>query len=249
MERAAERVLEAIARRSWKVNSIRYADDLVVTAATQEYMIEKIIPVIKEFLAQRGLELSEEKTRIVNIEEGFDFLGQNLRKYNNRLIIKPTKEAQRSLLEKVKKIIKEHRGTDTETMIYRLNPVIRGWANYHRYVQSGKVFHTVQKLIQDALFKWARRRNGNKTPKWIRHHYWGISHDKRHFSCMVGGKTGKAKVLELVSVPDIRLARYIKIKGAADPYNPEYLEYFNMRKKWSNMRLLESNSLVAAGLL
>ena len=243
-----ENAVKAASRRRYKVNFIRYADDFVVTSADKDHLEHVIIPVITKFLAPRGLILSEEKTRIVHIDEGFDFLGQNLRKYRGQLITTPAKDKVKIFKEKVKTIIREYRGRKTEEMIRRLNPIIRGWANYHRYIQAGTTFHRLDWIFRDTLFKWAKRRHGRKTPKWIRNHYWNISRDKRHFACAVKTDDNKPKVLELLKPGDIQLARYIKIRGKANPFNPECQKYFRMRQNAANMTLIEGKGVSAVGL-
>lgn len=244
-----EKAVKAASHRREKVNFIRYADDFVVTSASKEHLENVIVPVIKKFLTPRGLTLSEEKTRIVHIDEGFDFLGQNLRKYRGQLITIPAKDKVKTFKEKVKNIIEEYRGQKTEEMIERLNPIIRGWANYHRFIQAGTEFNRLGGIIREALFTWAKRRHGRKTPKWIMNHYWNISRDKLHFSCVVKTDDNKSEVLQLLNPSDIRLARYIKVKGQADPFNPEYQEYFRYRQSAANMSLLDGRGLSAAGLL
>lgn len=123
-----------------KMNFIRYADDFIITGETPEFLRNDVLPIVKEFLKERGLELSPEKTVITHIDEGFDFLGQNVRKYNGKLLIKPSKTAIKSFLIKVRNIIKGNKGTSQELLIRKLNPVIRGWVNYHRYVVSSETF-------------------------------------------------------------------------------------------------------------
>ncbi len=243
-----EKAVKAASHRRDKVNFIRYADDFVVTSATKEHLENVITPIIKKFLIPRGLILSEEKTRIVHIDEGFDFLGQNLRKYRGKLITTPTKGKVETFKEKVKNIILAYRGRKTEEMIERLNPIIRGWANYHRYIQAGTAFNRLGLIIRNALFKWAKGRHRRKTPKWIRNHYWNISRDKGHFSCVVKTKEDKSKVLELLNPSDILLARYIKVKGKADPFSPEYQEYLQYRQSAANMTLIGKQGLSTAGL-
>ena len=184
------------------------------------------MPIVKEFLSQRGLTLSEEKTKITRIEDGFDFLGQNLRKFNNKLITKPAKSSVKSFTQKVGDIIRECRGSNATKLIDRLNPVIRGWCNYHKYVQSGRTFGTIDTNIYFLLMKWGRRKHGNKTPKWIRNHYWSNSEDCKHFSSY---NKVKHKIAELVRPIDIKLHRYYKIKGETNPFNTENLEYYKMR--------------------
>jgi RNA-directed DNA polymerase len=124
-----------------KINMVRYADDFIVTGASQEILVEKIKPAIETYLAVRGLELSPEKTHITHIDDGFDFLGQNLRKYNGKLITKPAKKSVRNVLSKIRGIIKSHKMAKTSNLIGLLNPVIRGWANYHRLCKTNLLIY------------------------------------------------------------------------------------------------------------
>lgn len=154
-----------------KVNFVRYADDFICTAAGKELIENNIIPAIEEFLKPRGLILSAEKTGIVNIEEGFDFLSQNIRKYRNKLIIKPSKKGTKSFPEKAKATIEACRGMKCEVLINKLNSQIRGRTNYHRYIQSSAAFSYVDNMIFEELRQWAEHRHPNKTAKWIRNNY------------------------------------------------------------------------------
>ena len=125
-------------------------------------------PLIMEFIRERGLELSEEKTRITHISDGFDFLGQNIRKYNGKLLIKPAKKNVKNFLQKTREIVKKNPTARSIHLIWKLNPVIRGWANFHRHVVSKEIFHQVDFEITKAIWKWARRRHPNKPAKWIK---------------------------------------------------------------------------------
>jgi RNA-directed DNA polymerase len=104
--------------------------DFIVTGATQEGLENEVKPVITAFLAERGLTLSEDKTRITHIEEGFDFLGFNLRKYKEKLLIKPAKDSIKHVMKKIRDTFKANLSAKTDTLIKHLNPLIRGWANY-----------------------------------------------------------------------------------------------------------------------
>lgn len=108
-----------------KVNLIRYADDFVITGASKE-VLEEAKVLIEEFLKERGLSLSPEKTKIVHIEEGFDFLGWNVRKYDGKLLIKPAKKNVQAFLRKIRGIIKANKQAKQENLIGMLNPVIQG---------------------------------------------------------------------------------------------------------------------------
>ena len=115
-------------------------------------------PIVESFLQERGLELSPEKTMITHMTDGFDFLGQNIRRYpNGKLLIKPARKSIRSLLARVREIIREHLGGTAHHLIIRLNPVIRGWANYHRHVVSKRIFARIDDKIFRLLWRWACR--------------------------------------------------------------------------------------------
>ncbi|WP_240746154.1 group II intron maturase-specific domain-containing protein [Cupriavidus oxalaticus] len=131
----------------------------------------KVLPAVRQFMAARRLELSEEKTRITNIAEGFDFLGQNVRKYAGKLLAKPATKSVKSLLAKVREIIKGNASVTQEALIQKLNPVIRDWAMYHRHVVAKASFSFIDSHIWHLLWKWARRRHPNKGARWVRRSY------------------------------------------------------------------------------
>jgi len=107
---------------------------VVITGATKELLEQEVKPIVVAFLRERGLELSQEKTVITHIADGFDFLGQNVRKYNGKLLIKPSAKSILSVLGKVRTLIKDNKSATAGTLICHLNPLIRGWAMYHRHV-------------------------------------------------------------------------------------------------------------------
>lgn len=160
-------------KRQAKLHLIRFADDFVITGSSQALLGEEIEPGVVAFLAERGLELSAEKTKLTDIEDGFDFLGQNVRKYNGKLLIKPSKQSVQEFLAKVRGIIKANPGSSAGQLIVQLNLLIRGWANYHRHVVSKKVFKQVDHAIFQALWRWANPVCGEKLTEeteWERHH-------------------------------------------------------------------------------
>jgi len=124
-----------------KIHLIRYADDFIVTADSKEILENKVKPLIEDFLTKRGLQLSQEKTKITHIAEGFDFLGQNIRMYaKNKLLMRPSKDSIKSVRAKLKDIIVKHRGSKAAVLIRNLNWLITGWANYHKHACSKKNF-------------------------------------------------------------------------------------------------------------
>lgn len=116
-----------------KIHLVRYADDFIVTAKDKETIEQVILPLVRKFLAERGLTLSEEKTKITHINEGFDFLGFNIRKFrNNTLLTTPSKDAQKRFCEKIRKTIEANKCVKQKSLIMMLNPIIKGWGNYYK---------------------------------------------------------------------------------------------------------------------
>jgi RNA-directed DNA polymerase len=218
-------------RKRWKgkVNFIRYADDFVITGATRE-TLEKAKLIIGDFLKERGLSLSEEKTKIVHIDEGFDFLGWNIRKYGGKLLIKPAKKNVQAFLRKIRLIIKENRTAKQENVIRLLNPVIRGWANYHQNQVAKQTFSEVDHAIWVKLWQWACRRHPNKPRRWVKDRYFK-SEGLRNwvFGTKIKTEDGAAIMVKLVNASDTPIRRHIKIKAEAHPFNPAWEEYFENR--------------------
>lgn len=204
-----------------KVYLVRYADDFVITS-TQEETLEEIKIIIEKFLKERGLELSQEKTRIVDIEEGFDFLGWNFRKYKGKLLIKPSKKSEKEIARKLRKVIREMRSSTAEELIKRLNPIIRGWSNYHRSICAKKSYQTLDSKIFESLKKWAYRRHQGKSRRKIVEKYWK-QEGKRNWIFYGGEK-------KLIRASDTRIIRHTLIKLEANPYLPEYREYYEKRE-------------------
>lgn len=153
-----EAAVKAAVRSKDKVNVCVYADDFIITGATPEILEKKVKPVVIAFLKERGLTLSEEKTKITHINDGFDFLGMNIRKYKGKCIIKPAKSNVKRFLADIRKEIKQLRTAKTEDLIHRLNQKIRGWSNYYRHVCSKETFGFVDYHIFQAIWRWAIRR-------------------------------------------------------------------------------------------
>jgi RNA-directed DNA polymerase len=212
-----------------QVNFIRYADDFVVTARAKETLEQKVKPAVAAFLASRGLELSEQKTAITHIETGFNFLGQNVRKYQRKLIIKPTKDGTKALLEKTRDCIKSARGQNQATLIRKLNPILRGWANYHRHICASKTFGVVDRIVRIHLMKWARRRHPRKSRGWLKRKYFSAD-GKGNFSTRIQNCAGDTRIVALHRAAHTLIERHIKVRGEANPYDPVYTEYFERRR-------------------
>ncbi|EGG1310153.1 TPA: group II intron reverse transcriptase/maturase [Escherichia coli] len=206
-----------------KVNYVRYADDFIVTGISREILESEVKPLITAFMQERGLLLSEEKTTVTHINDGFDFLGQNVRKYKGKLLIKPSKHNLKMFLNKIRATIKGNKTAKTDTLIKRLNPLIRGWTNYHQHVVAAETFRYVNFQLWKKIWRWCLRRHPSRGKRWIRRKYfdenWRL-HSK--------DADGHRWVLYKASTTPIR--RHIKIKSEANPYAPEWESYFEKRQ-------------------
>jgi RNA-directed DNA polymerase len=219
-----------LARSKAQLNVVRYADDFVVTGASKEVLEFKVLPAVRQFLAVRGLELSEEKTRITNIAEGFDFLGQNVRKYGGKLLIKPARKSVKALLDKVREIIKGSASVTQEALIQKPNPVIRGWAMYHRHVVAKASFSSIDSHIWQMLWKWASRRHPMKGARWVRNRYFRADgHRSWDFATkgQADTNTSGCRLFRAMTVP---ITRHVKIRGLANPFDPVWTTYFVHRR-------------------
>ncbi len=211
-----------LARSKAQLNVVRYADDFVVTGASKDVLEFKVLPAVRQFLAVRRRELSEEKTRITNIADGFDFLGQNVRKYDGKLLIKPEKKSVKALLDKVREIIKGNASVTQEALIQKLNPVIRGWAMYHRHVVAKASFSSIDSHIWQMLWKWASRRHPTKGARWVRNRYFRVDgHRSWDFA------TKASRLFRAMTIP---ISRHVKIQGRANPFDPVWTPYFARRR-------------------
>ena len=220
-----------------RVRLVRFADDFIITGSSKELLEKEVKPCVEAFLAERGLQLSQEKTKITHISEGFDFLGQNVRKYDGKLLIKPSAKNVKAFLDSVRETIRVNRSAKQETLISLLNPKIRGWANYHRHVVAKKTYTAVDHHIWRALWRWARRRHPNKLSEWVRQKYFRTL-DHRHwvFATQTRGYDGQPRTLALISASDTRIVRHVRVKSDANPFDPAWDSYFAQRK---GARMLE----------
>jgi RNA-directed DNA polymerase len=212
-----------------KVNFIRYADDFIITGCSKELLEKEVKPLVEQFMSERGLELSSEKTVITHIEEGFDFLGQNIRKYKSgkrhKLLIKASKKSIQAHLEKVRDVIRKNPTISAGKLIAKLNPIIWGWARYHQHIVSGKVFKDVDDAIYRRVRQWTRRRHPGKSNEWITKKYFKtIKGDNWVFYGEINGQE-----CLLANTTQMPITRHVKIKGEANPYNPQWESYYEKR--------------------
>jgi RNA-directed DNA polymerase len=209
-----------------KVMYIRYADDFIITGISKEFLEEEVKPLVQEFLAKRGLHLSEEKTKITHIEEGFDFLGMMIRKQGGKVIIKPSKKSVENILRKLREIIRKNKATSAYDLTLMLNPVIRGWANHFRHVCSKRIFAKIDHNLWESVARWAYRRHPEKGRKWVIDKYFRTI-GSRHW--VFFGKDKEGRTVDLVNASSTPIRRHIKILGEANPYEPSWEEYLSKR--------------------
>lgn len=211
-----------------KVNLVRFADDFIITGYARAFLESVVKPLVERFFRERGLELSPEKTVITHIEDGFDFLGQNIRKYNGKLLIKPSLKSIQMLLRKIRNIVKANLQAKAENLIRLLNPIIRGWVQYHRHVVSKAVFSAIDHFIFKILWRWARRRHPNKSAHWVKDKYFR-SHKGRNWIFFGEGDRSSKWEAWLYTAARTSIRRHVKIRGEANPYDPAWEVYFEKR--------------------
>jgi RNA-directed DNA polymerase len=216
--------------KSQRYGYIRYADDFLITAETKED-IEAIVPKVVDFLHVRGLELNSDKTNIVPVDQGFNFLGFRVRKFHGSCYIMPQKEKIKDFLKGIRDWLKANKQATPEMVIYHLNPILRGWGNYYKHSVSKQVFSYVDHEIWKALWKWSLRRHPNKGKRWVANRYFKtINGRKWNFAATVKDRRGEWTTVSLVYLPGINIERHVKVKGAASPDDPELKHYWEQRQ-------------------
>lgn len=216
-------------RKKSGVHLIRYADDFVITGKDKEVLELQMLPLLKDFLAARGLTVSSEKTKITHVRQGFNFLSQNIRKFGTSIIIKPSKDSINRLLQRVRGLVRENRTQTQGRLIELLNPIIRGWAYYHRKVCARKTFEKVDHEIFQALWRWSKRRHPNKGLRWIKDKYF-----KRHLNqnwCFLAKtkEKGKESFNILFKATSLPIRRHRKIRAESNPFAKDWYGYFAER--------------------
>jgi RNA-directed DNA polymerase len=212
---------------------VRYADDFVVFCRTQEDTIV-CIRILEEWLAKRGLQFSEEKTRIVHLQDGFEFLGFHIRHYKDRRTrsgwirrIKPSAKSVKRIKEKLRDIWREGRHMTMVAIVLRLNPVIRGWAYYFRTQASTKTFVALDNWMFWHEARFVKRRHGHKNRKWLQEHYWGRLHPTRQDRWVFGVPQ---RGLYLQKFSWVRFHRHTLVRGTASPDDPNLTQYWAKRR-------------------
>lgn len=222
-----------------KVQVVRYADDFVITAASKELLESEVKPWVEQFLSVRGVELSQAKTQITHIHEGFDFLGWCFRKYvpkspygKAKLLIKPSKKNASAFYRKVAEIIKSSGAMTQEALIGQLNPVLKGWAQYHSAVVAKQTFSRLDHLIHWRVWRWAKRRHPNKSVNWIRNKYFhSIDGRSWVFAQPYKGGRGEQRFRQLYTLAKTAIVRHKRLPGEYHPYDAEH------ELKWEALRV------------
>jgi len=213
-----------------KYRVVRYADDFLIFAQNKED-IEAIYDILNPYLEDRGLELAEDKTKITHIDEGFDFLGFNFRRYQSKWGFihrcQPSKESVKEVKSKVAEMCKELHGHNVDTLIDKLNPLIRGVANYWKPSSANKTFSELDNYIWQKVFKFIKRLHPNKPMKWLIKTYFPIYEDEKRVNKWI--LTGPKKGNNLIKMSWTSLKRHELIEFNHSPYDKSKTEYFNKR--------------------
>jgi len=218
---------------------VRYADDLVACCYSRQ-QAEQVKEQLAGWLAPRGLVFNEDKTRIVDLEEGFDFLGFNLRRYRHRhqpakLLIRPSQGAVRRIRNRLADELRRLRGSNAGAVIARLNPIIRGWAAYYRGVVSSKQYNALDNYLWWLTYRWARHSHPNKSKKWIARRYFGRFNKFRNDRWVFGARdhvvNDRGDVAYLVKFTWTAIVRHQLVAGRASPDDPHLIDYWAARRR------------------
>lgn len=235
-------------RSTGELSLVKYADDFVIFCPSKDKANQTIV-VLKEWLEKRGLRLSEEKTRIVHITEGFDFLGFNIRQYPSKvkrlksiLLIRPSKESIQKIRDKVKAIWMANKTTPVKMLVSMLNPVIRGWTNYFRIGVAKKIFSDLDRWMFHRAWRHAKRKHPNKSATWRVKKYWGQLNLDRKDNWVFGDKrTGDY----LLKFQWTKIQRHIMVKRTYSPDDPSLKEYWEKRTRIKIKELVPSKQKIA----
>ena len=215
-----------------QVHLVRYADDFIITGTSAALLRNEVQPLVEHFLNERGLRLSHEKTSITHIQDGFNFLGQNVRRYGNgKVLLKPSKRNVRTFLNGIRELIREEGGSmRAGELIQELTPKIRGWALYHRHASSKRTFAGVDHRIHWALWRWARRRHRGKSARWVWNRYFPPTGGRSgEFRGDLLTRTGEPYTVKLMKATEVRIQRHVLIQHGANPYDPAWEPYYEGR--------------------
>jgi len=211
---------EQFKSRKDKVNLVRYADDFIVTGSSSELLSQRVKPAIEAFLAERGLQLSPTKTKITHVSEGFDFLGWTVRwPEKGNFIVIPSKKNRLRHYDQIRNEVHRLRAAPQEALINVLNPIVRGWAQYHQCVAVADTIRQMDHLLWAKLWRWCQRRHPQKGKRWIKRRYFRRE-GARDWVFAVGHQ-------KIAMYGQFQHRTHIKIKADANPYDPDHEPYFD----------------------
>ncbi len=214
----------------------RYADDFIVLAPSREVLVNYVIPKVESFLSTVNLSLNEGKTRIVNVSDGFKFLGFVFQRFCHRNgFIKeftyfPSRDRLDRFLVKLKNYIRFNWNVDVKDFIKGLNRRIRGFCNYFKWSNAHKAFAYLSHRIWELLWQWAKRWHPKRNRKWLRSHYWKIvGNNKWVFSC---------QGIHLVEPYTLTVQwwKWSKVRIHTSPYDQKAAEYWRNRQQRNHRR-------------
>jgi len=219
---------------------IRYADDLVALCHTR-HEAEQVKARLAGWLTPRGLTFNEDKTRIVTLDDGFDFLGITVRRQSGKLLIKPSKAALRRIRERLRTEMHALRGTNAAAVLHRLNPIIRGWAAYYRTVVSSKAFAMLDRYLWGLTYKWAKFGHPKKPKYWIVNRYFGAFNKSRRDRWVFGDRASGAYRVKFAWT---KIVRHRMVKGRSSPDDPTLAQYWADRRRRSAPPPMDGHSLL-----
>ena len=218
---------------------VRYADDFVVICHSKEEA-EEARRKLEDWLEPRGLSFNREKTQIVHIEDGFDFLGYTVRKFDGKLLIKPSKAAQKRIRERLSREVIAMRGSNAQAVMRKLAPIIRGWSAYYRNAVSSRVFNALDRHVWKLLYKWGTYSHPQKSRKWICSRYFGRFDKSRNDNWVFGDRGSGAYLPKFAWT---KIVRHTLVRGGASPDDPTLKDYWGKRRRTKTPPPMDKTSL------
>lgn len=181
-----------------------------------------------EWLAPRGLSFNEDKTRVVHLEDGFDFLGCNIRRYDGKLLIKPSAAAVNRMRQRITTEVRSLHGSNAEAVVRRLNPIVRGWSSYYRSVVAKEVFATLDHHLWQSTYRWALRAHPNKSKRWVTARYFGLFNPSRRDRWVFGDRDSGTYLRRFAWT---KIVRHLMVAGTASTDDAALDQYWAQRRR------------------
>ena len=180
------------------------------------------------WLTPRGLAFNDDKTKVVSLSEGYDFLGFNVRRYRGKLLIKPSKAAVRRIRERLRTELRSLRGSNAQAVLKRLNPIIRGWAAYYRTQISRETFKALDQHLWRLTFRWARFSHSTKPAHWVFARYYGKFNKARQDRWVFGDRQTGGYLHHFAWT---NIVRHQIVRHGASPDDPVLADYWAWRRR------------------